>query len=127
MACCSEGNQTTEAVLKVIQDALSKGESALDSKIMGTGIFAVVDPSKGLRHGLPEYRKELIPNLSYSECVARGRFCTFFKFIPNIVRSHEDLKGDVSAMRCGGGCYRGSIDCGPDMSCICDTGRQTCF
>lgn len=45
----------------------------------GSGIFAVPDPTS------PEYgafRKIIVPDITYPECVRRGQNCMVFKWLP---------------------------------------------
>lgn len=126
MSCNDGKNQTSEVVKELLHESLKVGASLIDSDLQGSGLFFLVDPTKPLSHGLPEYKKELVGDLTYGETMARGRFCAFFKFIPSKLRSFSDLQDDIRTKTCTGGCYRGPIDCG-DYHCGCDLDRGRCI
>lgn len=83
----------------------------------GSGLFLVPDPEAGIR----EFKKIVIEDITYKECVLRGGTCSAFKWIPYAAIEKEKVRELV--VTCAGGfCMdidlRGnSIDC--EVGCNC--------
>lgn len=131
MGCCGSNNQTDESVLKLLSESIKTEktrESILNSRLEGTGIFAVVDPEKPIAEdGFPQYKVSLVKALTFGESVRRGRHCFVFKWVPNSVKSYSELQEERAQMTCWQSCFRGSIDCTEGTACLCDLNRAQCF
>lgn len=63
-----------------------------DPNELGTGVFAVPDVEGG------DWKRVIVQNLTYFECVKRGREVTF-QWVPHHVRTYEEL----ASSSCGTG------------------------
>lgn len=108
MSCCGK-NQTTQKSAEL----LSKEEK----KVLGTGVFLVPAPEKGIL----EYRLVLVKDLSPEEAVKRGNHCTAFRW----VHSDEMSFAELSTSRdCFGFCPAGR-PC-TDPRCFCEGSSNWC-
>jgi hypothetical protein len=81
-----------------------------DASTKGSGIFAVPDPTSAQPGAVT---KIIVKDISYPECVRRGRPCIAFKWVPRIL--------DTSVTKCpypGGLCKN---SCSNDL-CLCIDG-----
>ena len=108
MACDCQKNQTNEESYKV----LSKKHDAI-----GTGVFLVPDPEKGIL----EYKAVTVKSLPYSECFKRGENTTAFMWVAEELHSFEEVMKqrsmcgqfcNAAGLRCPGLCF-----CGPGNYC----------
>ena len=78
----------------------------------GFGFFLVPDVTSPKPRAV---RKELVEDISYSECVQRGELCIAFKWVPPWIESVSLL----SATQCGHPC----IDTCVEPGCVCFDGH----
>jgi hypothetical protein len=78
---------------------------------LGTGIFLIADVT---RPGPDAFRKQLVRDLTYTQCLERGTFALAFKWIPTSVASYSSL-ADAA---CGEPC----VDTCVEFGCVCYNG-----
>ena len=73
---------------------------------LGTGIFGYLDKI------LLRLRKEFVRDISYEECVERGKEAEVFKWVPNNVASLEEIRASKCGQRCVDSCV--------GLGCLCN-------
>jgi hypothetical protein len=107
MACsCGNSNQTPKESIEALRS---------DLKGLGTGLFLVAAPEKGIL----EYQVVMVSDLPYEECVKRGSNCFGFKWIAHSFKTKEQLEKSKRDAPCQAyKCPDNPSEC-PDH-CVCD-------
>jgi len=79
---------------------------------LGTGIFILPDVTQPK---LRAYKKELVQDITYQDCVQRGALTIAFKWVPKSVSSYMDIKSTT----CG---HEPCIDTCVEPGCTCVDG-----
>lgn len=113
---CENGkNQTSEDVFKFFERKLSNKYTRTQMEtILGTGVYLVPDPERGIL----EHKRVYAKQISYHEAVKRGANCVAFKFVPEELMSLDQIKAFI----CGQDC---TVRC-PDP-CICFFDERLCI
>lgn len=104
-ACGCRKDQTEDESIK----SLNKSKNAKSE--LGTGIFLVPAPEKGIL----EKKAVLVQGLTYLECSKRGENCIAFKWIADKVMTFKNIQ--KRRLLCGD--YCGSSGRCSDRTCIC--------
>ncbi|WP_162669249.1 hypothetical protein [Gemmata massiliana] len=74
----------------------------------GTGIFLVPD----IHSAAPEsVKKEYVENITYEECIRRGKLALVVKWVPHTVLSFADLKANACGQNCVDTCAEPGCEC----------------
>jgi hypothetical protein len=72
----------------------------------GSGVFAIPNPTNG--PGV--FTKVIVNNITYRDCIQRGRLCIAFKWVPKKLVSHK-TRCPTPNMLCVGSCVHDTCLC----------------
>ena len=107
-SCSDSKNKTPKSYLtkELVKDAV------------GTGLFAVPAPQKGIL----EKDVVVVHDLTYLECIKRGHNCLAFKWVPASVMIGADIIKARATTDCGDISCSEDDDCPPPCLACQDTG-----
>ena len=109
---------------ELIQEEMDIMQNQTDPRLLrglspsqrGTGVFLVPNPDSEV-YG--DGTSVLVPNITYDQCIMRGAFVIAFKWVPDSVRTFQQMQEPVT---CGEPCS----DYCEEARCICNYLRKVC-
>jgi hypothetical protein len=104
-------NQTHQKAIKTGTTKNLAGEDEL-----GTGIFVIGNPES-----LEEknYSTIILPEMSYHDCLKRGKNCLAFKWMPKDAKTYEEILAVKRQVGCTGLCPGPDCDGSYGGACVC--------
>ncbi|TSC62322.1 MAG: hypothetical protein G01um101448_290 [Parcubacteria group bacterium Gr01-1014_48] len=68
----------------------------VSSDALGTGVFLIPDVESSIPYAT---LKKLVPNITYADCMQRGKRTVAFQWVPHTIKTYEELAQAVCACR----------------------------